>query len=138
MSDNLNMLRQMLPKSSSYDISVKASSGYHLNEKEEPLECKMITSLDDIRKYAEHSEYTLVYNGYDLSHLFYLRKQAGYEPQVRFSEGCVSELNFKFKIKINSKSGNTTGDAEGIGRVEAACTSIGHRDEGSFVRLEYH
>ena len=103
-SDNMNMLRQMLPKSSSYDISVKASSDYHLNEKEEPVECKMITSLDDIRKYTEHGEYTLVYNGYDLSHLFYLSKQAGYEPQVRFSAGCVSELNFKFKIKINSKS----------------------------------
>ena len=57
VSDNLNMLRQMLPKSSSYDISVKASSDYHLNEKEEPVECKMITSLDDIRKYTEHSEH---------------------------------------------------------------------------------
>ena len=75
VSDNVNMLRQMLPKSSNYDISVKASSDYHLNEKEEPVECKMITSLDDIRKYTEHSEYTLVYNGYDLSHLFYLSKQ---------------------------------------------------------------
>ena len=70
VSDNLNMLRQMLPKSSNYNISVKASSDYRLNEKEEPVECKMITSLDDIRKYTEHSEYTLVYNGYDLSHLF--------------------------------------------------------------------
>ena len=78
---------------------MKASSDYHLNEKEEPVECKMITSLDDIRKYTEHSEYTLVYNGYDLSHLFYLSKQAGYEPQVRFSAGLISELNFKLKIK---------------------------------------
>ena len=98
-SDNVNMLKQMIPKSSNYNISVKASSDYHINEKEEPVECKMITSLDDIRKYTEHSEYTLVYNGYDLSHLFYLSKQAGYEPQVRFSAGFVSELNFKFKIK---------------------------------------
>ena len=103
-SGNMNMLRQMLPKSSNYYISVKASPDYHLNEKEEPVECKMIASLDNIRKYTEHSEYTLVYNGYDLSHLFYLSKQAGYEPQVRFSAGCVSELNFKFKIKINSES----------------------------------
>ena len=84
---------------SSYDISVKASSDYHLNEKEDPVECKMVTSLDDIRKYTEHSEYTLVYNGYGLSHLFYLSKEAGYELQVRFSAGFVSELNFKFKIK---------------------------------------
>ena len=52
-SDNLNMLRQMPPKNSNYNISVKASSDYHINEKEEPVECKMITSLDDIRKYTE-------------------------------------------------------------------------------------
>ena len=95
----MNMLRQMLPKSSNYNISVQASSDYHLNEKEEPVECKMITSLGDIRKYTEHSQYTLVYNGYDLSRLFYLSKQAGYEPQVKFSAGCISELNFKCKIK---------------------------------------
>ena len=99
VSDNMNMLRQMLPKSSNYDISVKASSDYHLNEEEEPVECKMITSPDNIRKYTEHGEYILVYNGYDLSHLFYLSKQAGYEPQVRFSAGFVSELNLKFKIQ---------------------------------------
>ena len=105
VSDNLNMLRQMLPKNSSnYDISVKASSDYHLNEKEEPVECKMITTLDDIRKHTEHSEYTLVYDGYDLSHLFYLSKEAGYERQIKFSAGCVSELNFKFKIKINQET----------------------------------
>ena len=46
-----------------------------------------------------HSEYILLCNGYDLSHLFSLSKQAGYEPQVRFSAGYVSELNFKFKIE---------------------------------------
>ena len=96
-SDNLNMLRKM--KDNNYDISVKASSDYLLNEKEEPVACKMITSLDDIKKFTDHNEYTLVYNGYDLSHLFYLSKQAGYEPQDRFSAGCVFELNFKFKTK---------------------------------------
>ena len=82
----------MLPESSNYNISVKASSDYHLNEKEEPVECKMITSLDDIRKFTEHRKYTFVYNGYDLSHLFHLSQQAGYEPQVRFTSGLVSKL----------------------------------------------
>ena len=50
VSENLNMLQQMLPKK--IDIPVKASSDYHLNEKEEPVECISITSLDDIRKYT--------------------------------------------------------------------------------------
>ena len=53
---------------------MKESSDYYLNEKEESMEYKMIASLDDIRKYSELSEYTLIYNDYDLSHLFYLDK----------------------------------------------------------------
>ena len=91
-SDNLNMLRQMLPKSSSYDISVKASSDYHLNEKEEPMECKMITSLDDIRKFTEHSEYTLVYNGNDLSHLFILANKQGMNHRLDSARGVCLNL----------------------------------------------
>ena len=67
-NDHLSMLRQMLPNDSNYSMSVKAASGYHLNEKEEPTECKVITLLDDILKYTEHSEYTQVYDGHDLLH----------------------------------------------------------------------
>ena len=110
VTDNLNVLRQMLPRSSGYDISVKASPDYHLNEKDEPVQCKMIQSLNDIKKfngedeYANakgEAEYTLIYDGYDLAKLFYESKEAGYEPQVKFSAGIVSELNFKFRIKKN-------------------------------------
>ena len=110
VTDNLNVLRQMLPRNSGYDISVKASPDYHLNEKDEPVQCKMIQSLNDIKKYSEQAEYanakgeaeyTLIYDGHDLAELFYEGKKAGYEPQVKFSAGIVSELNFKFRIKKN-------------------------------------
>ena len=83
------------------DISVKASPDYHLNEKDEPVQCKMIQSLNDIKKYNEQAEYTLIYDGHDLAELFYESKKAGYEPQVKFSAGIVSELIFKFRIKKN-------------------------------------
>ena len=98
MNDNLSSLKQLLPKNSNYDIFVKASPDYHLNEKSIPVECKMITSLDDIRKHTEEEEYTLIYDGNDLTTLFYQSKQAGYEPQVKFSGCIVSELNFRFHI----------------------------------------
>ena len=85
----------------------------------------MIQSLNDIKKFngeAEHAnakseagyakakgeaecanatEYTLIYDGYDLAEIFYESKKAGYEPQVKFSAGIVSELSFKFRIKKN-------------------------------------
>ena len=98
VNDNLSSLEQMLPKNSNYDIFVKASPDYHLNEKSTPVECKMIASLDDIRKHTEEDQYTLIYDGNDLTKLFYESKQAGYEPQVKFSGCIVSELNFRFYI----------------------------------------
>ena len=58
----------------------------------------MIASLDDIRKHTEEDQYTLIYDGNDLTKLFYESKQAGYEPQVKFSGCIVSELNFRFYI----------------------------------------
>ena len=130
VTDNLNVLRQMLPRSSGYDISVKASPDYRLNDKDEPVQCKMIQSINDIKKFngeaeranakgeaenanakreAEYTnakgeseyanakgetEYTLIYDGHDLAELFYESKKAGYELQVKFSAGIVSELNF--------------------------------------------
>ena len=75
VTDNLNVLRQMLPRNSGYDISVKASPDYHLNEKDEPVQCKMIQSLNDIKKHNEHAEYTLIYGGHDLAELFYESKK---------------------------------------------------------------
>ena len=98
VSDNFSSLKQILQKNSNYDIFVKASPDYHLNEKSTPVEWKMITSLDGIKKQTEEDQYTLIYDGNDLTKLFYESKQAGYEPQVKFSGCTVSELNFRFHI----------------------------------------
>ena len=101
-NDNLQMLRQMVTIRENQDVSVKASPDYHINEKDEPTECKMIQSLNDLKKFREKDEYTLIYDGNDLTHLFYESKMAGYEPQVRFTGCIVSDLYFKFYIKKKS------------------------------------
>ena len=101
-SDNLQMLRQMVTLRENQDVSVKASPDYHINEKDEPTECKMIQSLNDLKNFREKDNYTLIYDGNDLTQLFYESKMAGYEPQVRFTGCIVSELYFKFYIKKKS------------------------------------
>ena len=58
------------------DVSVKASPDYHINEKDEPTECKMIQSLADLKKFREKDSCTLIYDGNDLKQ-FVLRKQDG-------------------------------------------------------------
>ena len=85
----------MLPRSSGYDISVKASPDCHLNENDEPTQCKILQSLNDIKKYSEQTEYTLIYDEHDLAELFYESKKAGYEPQVKFTAGIVSERSLE-------------------------------------------
>ena len=82
------MLRQMVTIREDQDVTVKASPDYHINDKDGPTECKMIYSLSDLKKFREKAEYNLIYNGNDLTELFYQSKMAGYEPQVKFS-GCI-------------------------------------------------
>ena len=84
------------------DVSVKASPDYHINENDEPTECKMIQSLNDLKKFREKDNSTLIYDGNDLTQLFYESKMAGYEPQVRFTDCIVSDLYVKFYIKKKS------------------------------------
>ena len=101
-NDNLQMLRQMVAVRENQDVSVKASPDYHINEKDEPTECKMIQSLNDLKKFREKDEYTLIYDGNDLTQLFYESKMAGYEPQVRFT-GCIVSPPIRFVFQILHK-----------------------------------
>ena len=58
----------------------------------------MFTSLNDIKKHTEHDQYNLIYNGHDLSQLFYESRSAGYDPQIKFSGCIVSQLSSRFNI----------------------------------------
>ena len=84
------------------DVSVKASPDYHINENDEPTECKMIQFLDDLKKFREKDNHALFYDGTDLAHPFYESKMLGYEPQVRFTGCIVSDFYFKLYIKKKS------------------------------------
>ena len=101
-NDNLQTLRQMVTIRENQDVTVKASPDYHINEKDESTECKMIYSLSDLKKFRDKDEYNSMYNGNDLTELFYQSKMAGYEPQVKFSGCIISDLYFKFYIKKKS------------------------------------
>ena len=97
-NDNLQMLRQMVAIRENQDVSVKAFPIII----DEPTECRMIQSLNDLQKFREKDNYTLIYDGNDLTKLFYESKMAGYEPQVRFTGCIVSDLYLKFYIRKKS------------------------------------
>ena len=59
----------------------------------------MIEELGDILKHSEQDEYTMIYTRNDLAKMYYQAKQAGYDPNTKFSARIISELMIQFKIK---------------------------------------
>ena len=100
-------LRALMAVEREHSINVKASSDYHINERDEPVECRMIDSINDLNKHTEKDEYTMIYSRNNLAELYYQSKQAGYEPYIKFTAGVVSELNFRFKVKVSKKESKT-------------------------------
>ena len=107
INTDLKKLRGLMAVEREHDINVKAPSDYHINERDAPVECRMINSIDDINKHTEHDEYTMIYRRNNLAELYYQSKQAGYEPYIKFTAGVVSELNFRFKVKVSKKQYKT-------------------------------
>ena len=107
INTDLHKLRGLMAVEREHDINVKAPSDYHINERDAPVECRMINSIDDINKHTEHEEYTMIYRRNNLAELYYQSKQAGYEPYIKFTAGVVSELNFRFKVRVSKKQYKT-------------------------------
>ena len=99
MDRDIKTLKANLGINKEYTLDIKASTDFYINTREEPIECRMIESVNDFLKYTEKDEYTMIYNGNDLSKLYYQSKQAGYNPHLKFCAGIISELNFRFKLK---------------------------------------
>ena len=129
LNKDLKALKRNLGIDKEYTLNVKASSDFHINTRDEPIECRMIDGVNDFLKYTEKDEYTMIYNGNDLSKLYFESKQAGYNPCIKFTAGIISELNFRFRfrkekkeIKYKVKTQNLTDAINGSITVEAEKT----------------
>ena len=80
------------------DFKLKISSNYYISDREEPPECHMIETANDLLKYTEKPEYTLVHKDNDLVKLFHELKIAGYEPFIKYQVGTMTELKVNWKI----------------------------------------
>ena len=129
LNKDLKALKRNLGIDKEYKLNVKASSDFHINTRDEPIVCRMIDGVNDFLKYTEKNEYTMIYNGNDLSKLYFESKQAGYNPCIKFTAGIISELNFRFRfrkekreIKYKVKTQNLTDAINGSITVEAEKT----------------
>ena len=86
------------------DFKLKISSNYYISDREEPPECHMIETANDLLKYTEKPEYTLVHKDNDLVKLFHELKMAGYEPFIKYQAGTMTELKVNWKIKGTTQS----------------------------------
>ena len=86
------------------ELSVKVSDNYYINDREEPRECKMIDTIEDLLHLKDKDEYILIHRDNDLPKLLHDFKESGYEPFVRYQAGTISELKIMWRIKKLKKT----------------------------------
>ena len=87
--------------------TVKASTDYYINAREEPPLYKMIRNIDDllsIKVDEKTKEIYLVSEDNKLSALFFNLVRSGYEPRIRFQAGIISEIEIEFRKHIYNKN----------------------------------
>ena len=111
--------------------SVRASTDYYLNEKEEPPKYKMIRCLNDILNLEineEEKEIYLVPELNNLHELFFEIIKSGYEPRITFQAGIITDIRLKLdKVKYVIKTQNL------IKSSPDGCIAV--RDEQTYNRM---
>ena len=59
------------------ELSVKVSDNYYINDREEPRECKMINTIEDLLHLKDKDEYILIHRDNDLPKLLHDFKESG-------------------------------------------------------------
>ena len=101
---DLKSIKKTMNMTTREDFKLKISSNYFISDREEPPECHMIETANDLLKYTEKPEYTLVHKDNDLVKLFHELKIAGYEPFIKYHAGTMTELKVNWKIKSTTQS----------------------------------
>ena len=86
------------------ELSVKVSDNYYINDREEPRECKMIDTIEDLLHLKDKDDYILIHRDNDLPKLLHDFKESGYEPFVKYQAGTISELKIMWRIKKLKKT----------------------------------
>ena len=104
LNHDLKSLKQGERGDDEKQLSVKVSDNYYINDREEPRECKMIDSIQDLLQLKDKDEYILIHRDNDLPKLLHDFKQSGYEPFVKYQAGTISELKIRWRIKKLKKT----------------------------------
>ena len=79
--------------------TLKNHSNYYINDRKEAMKFKMIETIDDLLKLKKEDEYKLILKDNDLNRFVFDLKGAGYEPQIRYGAGKISEIKMSLKFK---------------------------------------
>ena len=79
--------------------TLKNHSNYYINDRKEAMKFKMIDTLDDLLPLKKEDAYKLSLKDNDLNRFVFNLKGAGYEPQIRYGAGKISEIKMSLKFK---------------------------------------
>ena len=81
------------------DYTLKNQSNYYINDRKEAMKFKMIGTIEDLLTLKKEDEYKLILKDNDLNRFVFDLKVAGYEPQIRYGAGKISEIKMSLKFK---------------------------------------
>ena len=74
------------------ELSVKVSDNYYINDREEPRECKMIDTIEDLLHLKDKDEYILIHRDNDLPKLYTTSRKAGMSLLLNIKQGLYPNL----------------------------------------------
>ena len=78
--------------------TVKASTDFYINDKEEATQYRMIENCDDILKLQDEKDIFIISRLNDLNKIFFDLMDSGYEPRIKFQAGIINQI----KLKMNN------------------------------------
>ena len=109
LNHNLKSLKRMekpedtkgAPKGDNYTIRLQ--NHYYINDRKEAMKYTMINDINDILQMRDKDEYKIILKDNDLNKAICQLKQAGYEPQLRYNGGKVSEFIMSLNHLVDEK-----------------------------------
>eukprot|EP00438_Fugacium_kawagutii_P036749 Skav205305 [mRNA] locus=scaffold3444:24630:27985:- [translate_table: standard] len=128
---NIESLRQ---KAQVENCKITAPNTYYLNSKDEPVKYKAIDNVDEILGLTEDDEYYLIQKENDMAKVVHQLKSAGYEPDITYQVGMISQVRARFRFKKLKKTIHYTFTAQNLSKSGAHCQIVLQSEE-KFNRL---
>ena len=93
-------LEKLCQKTPDDTFKAPTTGKFYITDKNEPLEYKMFSNVDELLQMREQDEYALIHSENDMVKVFHQLNDAGYKPYIKYgNSGQIANIMCKFYYK---------------------------------------